>query len=163
LSVAVQLPPSAISFSPLPFLRWVPYRRHPLTRWLPPHLPTVPSVPLATSLITTTTTMTTTRTRTATTSYRPEHLLENNIHKVEPRRYDRLSFCFLLLSFSLYARRIPFLASPPSLRPPPPSRLRDDVVHLHLRSCFRGCRDHASLQRNTYRRCAAKADTSNAP
>lgn len=48
-------------------------------------------VALATSLITTTTT--------ATTSYRPGHLLENNIHKVEPRRYDRLFLLPLSLSF----------------------------------------------------------------
>jgi len=38
---------------------------------------------------------------TATTSYRPGHLLENNIHKVEPRRYDRLFLLpFLLPLFS---------------------------------------------------------------
>jgi len=157
--------------------RRVPYRRHPLTRWLPPHLhavlsvPPVPRsgpllVPLATSLITTTTT--------ATTSYRPGHLLENNIHKVEPRRYDRLlllppslpsSFSpSLLLSL---ARSLFTLALLPSAGTGSVGRFfssaepteRDDVVHLHLRSWFRGCRDHASLQRNTYRRCTAKGRT----
>lgn len=52
----------------------------------------VESVPVAlpTSLITTTTT--------ATTSYRPGHLLENNIHKVEPRVVTIDSFYFLLFS-----------------------------------------------------------------
>lgn len=42
-----------------------------------------------------------TATTTATTSYRPGHLLENNIHKVEPRRYDRLFLLPLSLSLSL--------------------------------------------------------------
>lgn len=69
--------------------------RHPRSIPCPPFVvslqpnlePPSPSHP-RTSLITTTT---------ATTSYRPGHLLENNIHKVEPHRYDRL----FLLPFAL--------------------------------------------------------------
>lgn len=102
-------------------------------------------VALATSLITTTTT--------ATTSYRPGHLLENNIHKVEPRRYDRLFLLPPSLSlFSLFfPRSVPLLASSfsPSLRRQQYG-ISNDVAHLHLRSWFRGRRE--TVHKEVHRR-----------
>lgn len=67
-----------------------------------------------TSLITTTTT---------TTSYRPGHLLENNIHKVEPHRYDRLfllpfALPLFLPRLGLASRFLFFFVLPPPPLPP---------------------------------------------
>lgn len=80
----------------------------PFLIFWPIHPSPSPSSPRKTSLITTT------RTTTSTRFYRRGHLLENNIHKVKPRRYERRFrsiFERALASSTLAPRRVTFLAS----------------------------------------------------